>query len=170
MTANAMASDRQKALESGMDDYLPKPVKQESLARTLEAWVQSEEAPSREENARNARHETAALDSAVLAGLRELGGDDLLSELAGLFLEDTPQRLEGLREAIENGDAPAVERTAHALKGSSANIGAVAMSELTAQLQDAGRGGVLSGAPELLERLEREFERVRAELAAEAAG
>ncbi len=39
MTANAMKEDRDKCLESGMDDYVPKPVKKDVLAVVLDKWL-----------------------------------------------------------------------------------------------------------------------------------
>jgi len=40
MTANAMAGDRQRCLDSGMDDYLSKPVDRVQLEETLKRWLQ----------------------------------------------------------------------------------------------------------------------------------
>jgi HPt (histidine-containing phosphotransfer) domain-containing protein len=109
------------------------------------------------------------LDEVVLAGLRELGDADLLSELSTMFLADASSRLAALREAVKGGDAKSVEQIAHALKGSSGNMGAKRMAKICAELEYAGASGDLSYAPELLGRLEEEFSRVRPALEAETA-
>src|SRR3954454_24523103 len=118
MTANAMQGDREKALEAGMDDYVSKPVKPEELDAVLERWIPQ---PDAEASAPEEQIDSAAtpgggggggvtdpLDQSVLAGLRELGDQELLAKLAELFLEDVPPQLEVLREAIEGGDASSV--------------------------------------------------------------
>ncbi len=83
-----------------------------------------------------------------------------------MFLEDVGSGLAVLRKAAEEGDAPSVERTAHTLKGASGNMGALGMARTCAELEEAGGSGDLSRVPELLARLDAEFERVRQELPA----
>jgi HPt (histidine-containing phosphotransfer) domain-containing protein len=90
-----------------------------------------------------------------------------VAELAGMFLDDARSGLQALEEAVEEGDAPAVERVAHTLKGSSGNMGARRMSDLCAQLEDAGAAGDFARSTELLERLREEFGRVDRALGAE---
>lgn len=68
-----------------------------------------------------------ALDREVLARLCGLQGDketDFVAELAGVFLEDARWGLQEVEEALQRGDAPAVERVAHKLKGGSGSMGA----------------------------------------------
>ncbi len=110
------------------------------------------------------------IDHDVLAGLRELqqaGEPDLLSELVELFLTDAEPRLVALRKAIEQGDAHAIEREAHALKGSCANFGAQPMASVCHALQTLGRAQNVIQASTLLAHLETEYVRVHAALRAE---
>ena len=79
-----------------------------------------------------------------------------------MFLEDAPSQLDTPREATEKDDAQSVERIAHTLKGSCANMGAVRMEALCSELEEIGRSENLSTAPRLTSSLEEEFARVRA--------
>jgi HPt (histidine-containing phosphotransfer) domain-containing protein len=84
-----------------------------------------------------------------------------------MFFDDTRSDLRTLREAVEENDARSVERVAHALRGSSGNMGATRMAVICAELQNVGASGDLGHAAELLDRLEEEFGRVRPALEAE---
>jgi two-component system, sensor histidine kinase and response regulator len=105
--------------------------------------------------------------------LRGLQGDEqtnFVAELAGVFLEDARSRLEAVDEALQQGDASAVERAAHTLKGGSGSMGARRMSGLCAQLEDVGASGDLSQGFELLGRIREELGRVERALEAEVSG
>jgi two-component system, sensor histidine kinase and response regulator len=165
-----MIGDREKALDAGMDDYIPKPVKREELAAVLERLVseQKEEVivPVRPSEPAAAQETEDRLDSAVIDNLRELGDSNLLSELAHMFLEEVPDQIGALQEAIDRGDTQALKRITHSLKGSSANIGARRMSRLCLDLEQAGETHDLSAAASILELLNKEFDRARTELSA----
>jgi len=169
MTANAMQGDREKALEAGMDDYVPKPVKPEELEAVLERWVSEDREPEKKATVSAADDGSTtpngSVDYSKLEGLRELqeeGEPDILEELIELFLADVPPQLVALREAVEAGDAHSVERIAHTLKGTCGNMGAVRMESICAQLEERGRSEDLAAAPVRVSRLEEEFGRVRA--------
>jgi two-component system, sensor histidine kinase and response regulator len=179
MTANAMQGDREKALEAGMDDYVSKPAKAEDLEAVLSRWIPRSEAGSQEAHA-SFEGEDGAMDSSidrsipsldhdVLDGLREMQGvgePDLLAELVEIFREDASARLRSLREALERIDAESVKQTAHALKGSAANLGARRMAHIAARIEELSASGNIKEVTDLLEELQDEFEGVSAELSA----
>jgi two-component system sensor histidine kinase/response regulator len=173
MTANAMQGDREKAIEAGMDGYVSKPVSLEELGAVLERWVSRTPAFRLPSPEGGTAYAGPPLDRGVLTGLRGLQGEvdtDIVAELAGMFVEDTRSGLSELEEAMQRGDAQAVGRTAHTLKGSSGSMGARGMAGICARLESAGVSGDLKHGFGLLERLEEEFGRVERALRAEVRG
>jgi len=108
------------------------------------------------------------LDQSALAELRSCDpdGTGLLAELIDIYLADTPPRLVALRLAFDAGQPQALSREAHALKSSSAQLGARALAETCRQIELLGREGSLAGVEELLARLDRNFAAVTFELLA----
>jgi len=168
VTANAMKGDREKCLDAGMDDYLAKPVKMEDLHEVLRRWVQG--AGVTPAGAAGA----PTLDATVIGDLRaggQEGSSPFLDILIDKFVQqEAPARLAALREAVAHADAPAVARAAHSLKGSSGALGARAMVDLCLTLEQEGRAGSTSGAPDVLALLEEEFGRVSNALEGERKG
>lgn len=93
--------------------------------------------------------------------LERVGGDEeLLKEIADLFVEDAPQLLEAIRVAIEAKDGSALHRAAHSLKGSVANFGAEKSVETAFQLEQMGTKNQLEGADDVFAVLKSEIEMV----------
>ncbi|SDD68202.1 ATP-binding protein [Aquimonas voraii] len=106
-----------------------------------------------------------ALNTEVVEDLREVMGPEFLS-LIRVFLEDTPRTLERLQAAADSSDTPTLIAAAHSLKSTSANLGALDMSELARQIEHGGRAGTLSQPQVLVARLVAEFLRVESALRA----
>jgi two-component system sensor histidine kinase/response regulator len=79
----------------------------------------------------------------------------------GVFLTDAPHILERINDAIDAGDARAVQAAAHALKGAVSNFAAPSATRAAARLQQTGEGGDLGGARTAAEALKRELDLVR---------
>jgi signal transduction histidine kinase/sensor domain CHASE-containing protein/CheY-like chemotaxis protein/HPt (histidine-containing phosphotransfer) domain-containing protein len=115
------------------------------------------------------QEEEPALDPAVITRLRTLAervDANILVKLRETFERDTGERLSTLHEASARGDADEIRRTAHALKGACANVGARGMAEVCRQLEASGAARNVAGSGELVTRLEQEFRRVERELQA----
>ena len=103
------------------------------------------------------------LETEPIARLREMGralGNQIPRRILELYLGDSPTRLTALRRGIAEGDVQAIERAAHALKGSSANLGASGLAEHCHQLEKLSAGAVPAGAEARLVALETEYGRV----------
>ncbi len=81
--------------------------------------------------------------------------------MVDLFLNHAPDRLENLREGLQNGDAEVVERAAHSLKSTAANLGAIELGQVAAKIEEIASAGHLAPVAELLPRVEAEFERAK---------
>jgi len=96
------------------------------------------------------------------AALDRVGGDqELLEEVAQLFLESAGGMLELVQAAAAMGDPRALERAAHALKGSVGNFGAEPAHQAALRLEQMGRKRELVGVDEALSALVKELDRLR---------
>ncbi len=97
--------------------------------------------------------------------LSRVGGDeDLLKEIAAIFIEEYPKTLNELRKAIADGDAATLERSAHGLKGAVANFSARAAVSLALELENMGHARNLAEANPTLERLQQTLIALESEL------
>ncbi len=140
VTASTMIGDEARALASGMDAHVPKPIDRAKLLEVLERLSRPE-------------HEAAAapvasLDQAILDQLRRLD-DDALGSLVEIFRTSGPATLDMLTAAVAAQDATAAFHAAHRLRGSAGTFGATALAARLADVENRARAGALPDAEEL---------------------
>jgi two-component system, sensor histidine kinase and response regulator len=150
MTAHAMKGDRERCLEAGMDDYLPKPLRPDALDEVLERWLGVKPAGGPETAAQPAID--ALIDDARMRTFRD-DYPDIVDQLLDLFLTSTPPLIDELRAAADAGARDELKRAAHKLKGSCQNIGATFMATLCRTIE-SGEGDVSGTVAELDAALE----------------
>lgn len=186
MTANAMQGDREKCIEAGVDDYVPKPVQPKKLALVLKRWLlETVRVPPTEHGAEasakkvrkgvSASAQTQAGEAAAnlvdqptsspidyLALLDRLSGDETICHrILVEFVEGAANDVSILHQGLSSGDLSAVRETAHSLKGMSLNVAANDLGELALQVETAAKESDLESAASPMPEIDQQLARVQ---------
>jgi len=163
MTAHAMKGDREKCLECGMNDYVPKPITPGDLIGAIDRVFSEASGPAPGETYSAAAGDRGVFDRAAL--LDTLSDDTgLLEQVVRQYLVDTPAHLDQLRRAVAQPDCSVARQHAHELKGSAGSLRASRMRAAAKQVEEACAAEDRDAVPALMAKLEREFSLLRSEL------
>jgi len=152
MTAHAMAGDRERCLEAGMDDYVSKPVRPAELFDAIEKGLRNlgkspqgagEQAMEEKEPA-----DAQVFDTTILEERLE-GDREMIRMVLDMFREESSTIMESIEKAVAAGESGEAGGLGHSLKGAAGNVGALAVQEIALAVEKSGEEGNL----EELERL-----------------
>jgi two-component system, sensor histidine kinase RpfC len=157
LTADATVDARSQAEVAGIEYFLTKPISSDDLLRTIGEATHSTKAPATASTHRPS--DADQVDSAQLASIFAIGPNkDFGERLIAGFEADGRQLLRQMSEAVDAQDWSALRDLAHALKGSAANLGLVALREQAARLQDSGDTNLRPAARRRITDLGQSFE------------
>ncbi|MEE9614785.1 MAG: response regulator [Thermodesulfobacteriota bacterium] len=161
LTAMAFEEDRRRCIEAGMDGFVSKPIHGDKLFEAIGEHIPiaapkasgsgAQKATGREGGEGDGRFDRSAL-------LEKMGGDEeLLKELAGVFIKESAGIMKRVKDAIESEDSDALEKAAHFIKGRLGALGFVAAAERALVLEKLKTTGDMVRAGEEYEALEKEM-------------
>jgi len=149
LTAHALKGDRERCLATGANGYVSKPVSPAALSAEIERVIAREPESTA----------TAPVVHVAESLLARVGGSrEMLEEIIGLFLEDSPKLMDSIRQALSAGDGDAAYRGAHTLKGSAGNFDAHVAVALAQRLEARAREGNIDAAKSVFASLEHEMQ------------
>jgi PAS domain S-box-containing protein len=154
VTANASQRDREACLAAGMDDYIAKPVRPE----TLRAVLERSPAPAPRPTPETGGESWKMPDYMKLLPIEPAALNDLLSSFVG----NLENRIEAFQTALTASDLTALAAAAHAIKGSCHQMGAVPLARLAAKVEADLSGGNGLPTASLIARIEAEYQAARA--------
>ncbi|MEE4278718.1 MAG: response regulator [Halieaceae bacterium] len=144
LTAYASSEERERCLDTGMNEYLTKPIVRDRLAEQLAQWLASDDSATEAapELALQGSSDAPALDEAVLATLRAQIGDSNLGTVLDQFRSEVSARWEATRSAWQRDDPDTVRREVHTLSSTCRSLGLLAAGEHFSELEGRLRDGI----------------------------
>jgi two-component system sensor histidine kinase/response regulator len=164
ITSHAMAGDKEKSLEAGMNDHITKPIDPDQLFSTLLVWIKPGKRAIPDDILAKRRQKAAEITERlptempgieVKTGLVRAGGNralylDLLAKFHQEYVDATSQ----MKSALDNGEHELAQRLVHTVKGVSGSIGALDLEKAASELETAVRQESSSDLEDLLDQFD----------------
>jgi PAS domain S-box-containing protein len=159
LTANNTDEDKKECLKSGMDDFLPKPFKNEHLKAILEKWLSGIKKYSYESDASENENtkELKVFNKAALLD-RFMGDERLTDEIINTFVNTLPAKISELEKTLDNKDTESMEKLAQSLKGSCAIAGAEKIQMLLFGIEQLASFNAVEEVPEMIKEVHKHFD------------
>ena len=162
ITADVSMNHKERCMQAGMDDFLAKPVRLDTLKSGLRRW--SLMANSRRRQQPDGQGPLSNEGGDIISRLQSRAGivdGTMLDEFINLFIDDASARIEAMRHAVTEQDLTTIRRECHALKGACLEMGVTSLGSRCDALGKASRDSRLGDVPAEFDRLAAEFQRVR---------
>ncbi|AKD58604.1 histidine kinase [Spirosoma radiotolerans] len=164
MTAYSMREDRERFISQGLDDYIAKPIRAQSLIAKVKELTDTKRAKQNTTPAKPAEPTQPAvdpklpiIDEEIVGQLRDIGGQELVDSIMEEFVTEATDLVNGALAAYDLGDIPTVKSHLHTLKGSAGTIGIARVADIARTAEGKLKVNDTSGLLDALHALEESF-------------
>lgn len=145
MTAYSMKEDKDRFMINGMDDYIAKPIKADSLISKVKAWLDSNAGKNGHSGADEAMEETAVeipiLDVEIFQKLKSLSGAEIIDQIYKEFENESLEQIVDCKNSLPMGDFHNILNKLHTLKGVSGTLGLIELESITRLIESKLKKG-----------------------------
>jgi PAS domain S-box-containing protein len=163
MTANAMQGDREKCINIGMNDFIPKPIDSRKILTALQDWLPKQDDDNNETKTiiGQAKDTPDNIQEVIFDNVamqhRLMNNKTLIRKVIETFSSDMDLQIQLLKTAVIDENFVIAAAQAHKIKGASANVSGIALSNLALRVEDASRAEELEILREILPKMESHF-------------
>lgn len=158
ITAHALIGDRERCIEAGMDEYVPKPMVAREIIRLIDHFLKV--TYTDDKKIKNDVYDSRLFDFGRLKEI-SLGDETFEKDLLSDYLIDAEHKLQMLRDLHLSGDVQKIVDTAHTLKGSSYSVGAKLVGDESLGVELSAKNNDLENVEERLIKLAKSIRETR---------
>jgi response regulator RpfG family c-di-GMP phosphodiesterase len=139
LTANTIKGENDKCLQSGMNDYIAKPFKEDVFLKIIAHWIKADvvinktETPTQTINTVHKMYDLKMLEAV------SNGNTAFIEKMTTLFCEQTPQIVDDMKTAFAKGDLEKMGALAHKIKPSIDNLNILQLKDTIRTIEKAGK-------------------------------
>jgi CheY-like chemotaxis protein/HPt (histidine-containing phosphotransfer) domain-containing protein len=159
MTAYSMREDRERFIQQGLDDYIAKPIRAQSLIAKVKELADANRARQRSDAPPvvpvvvQSDPALPIIDPEIIGQLRDIGGQELVDSILDEFVTEAAELVNGAIDAYKLGDIPTVKSHLHTLKGSAGTIGVSRVADIARTAEGKLKVADTSGLSDALDAL-----------------
>ena len=158
ITAHALIGDRERCIEAGMDEYVPKPMVARDIIRMIDHFLKIDYTDNKK--LKDEVHDLRLFDFDRLKQI-SLGDEVFEKDLLSDYLIDAEHKMQSLRELHASAEVQKIVDMAHTLKGSSYSVGAKLVGDESLGIELSAKNNDLENVEERLTKLAKSIRETR---------